>query len=129
MNCEITPFLGPKAANGEGVCPVQIRGHRMRGVSGLSVARAAMGWVVVLVYIIYAAYLVGWVGIRVQKSSSSIGGKMSSFRRRAKYERNSSCDGHGDVEEVDFGGRRTSRERKDVESVVIVIDVEKACGR
>lgn len=113
-NCEINPFLGPAADKGEAVCPVQIRGHRMGGVSQLSVGKVVLGWIVVAVYVSYCAYLYLRVGVFNSKRrvvDLSAGNKMSSFRRRARFER-------GEPEETEAG-------RKSVESVVIGIDIEK----
>jgi len=116
VNCEIGTVGGGSA---EQVCPVQIRGHRMGGVSELSVAKVVLGFVVVLGYLAYCAYLVRWVGVfagraGVGSTSGVVGGeggsRMSSFRRRARF---ASREGDQDTR------------RGDVESVIIGVEMEK----
>lgn len=118
LNCEITTFGDVSA---EQVCPIQIRGHRMGGVSELSVVKVVLGFVVVLGYAGYALYLVKAVGVFARKSSSlgpvrlvsesGNGSRMGSFRRRARFARG--------------GGVDTDGKKGDVESVVIAIEVDK----
>lgn len=115
VNCEVRAFGGGGA---EGVCPVQIRGHRMGGVSELSVAKVVLGGLVVLAYVGYCGYLVKVVGVFSKRKSSlgcvsnGAGGRMASFGRRARFARGR-------------GGRAEMVEGGDVESVVVVIEGKK----
>ena len=63
MHCELPMFNQNKA--GQGVCPVQVRGHFMYGIHEVSIARIVVGWVVVLAYIGHVVLLA--MGYRVQK--------------------------------------------------------------
>lgn len=129
LNCEIATFGGLPAA--ERVCPVQIRGHRMGGVSELSVGKVVLGFVVVAGYIGYCAYLVRVVGVFEGRRGAGLGlglglgrpgagsrsnGRMAGSRRRARF----ASANLGTVKEVE-----AERERDDVESVVIVVEDDK----
>lgn len=115
LNCEITLF----SASSEDVCPVQIRGHRMGGVSELSIGKVALAFVVILGYAGYCVYLVRWVSVFGSKRADGAVTRTASFRRRARFARR--AGGHaaaatsGQERNVDGG----------VETVVIGIDVEK----
>lgn len=102
LNCEIVPF----GKQGQDVCPIQIQGHRMGGISELSVGKVVLGFLVMAGYVFYCFYLVGRVG--VFKKVPVVGGRAASFRRRARF-------ASGEEEQKD----------SDVESVVIGIDIEK----
>lgn len=104
LNCEIVSF----GRRGQDVCPVQIRGHRMGGVSELSVGKVVLAFAVMLGYGCYCFYLVRRVG--VLKKVPVAGGRTASFRRRARF-------ASGSTMQRDDGD--------DVESVVIGIEVEK----
>lgn len=112
MNCEVATFGGN--TGGEQVCPVQIRGHRMGGVSELSIGKVVLGFVVILGYAGYCLYLVKQVGVFSSKSSmlsqTASGSRMSSFRRRARFASRTGSD---------------EDQRGDVESVVIAIGMDK----
>ncbi|KAK5096836.1 hypothetical protein LTS08_007326 [Lithohypha guttulata] len=109
MNCEIIPF---SAHNAEAVCPIQIRGHRMGGISELSVGKIVLGFAIMLGYAYYCIYLVRRVGVFNKIPISGAGSRVSSFRRRARFAKGQ--DTLGEDSRMD-----------DVESVVIVIDAEK----
>ncbi|RVX73159.1 hypothetical protein B0A52_02286 [Exophiala mesophila] len=47
MHCELPPLN----ATGQEVCPVQVRGHFMYGIHEVSIAKAVVGWLVVLAYL------------------------------------------------------------------------------
>lgn len=112
-NCEIALF----SPSSEGVCPIQIRGHRMGGVSELSIGKVSLSFVVILAYIGYCFYLVKIVSVfsskRATQEQRVSGIRMASFGRRAR-----------------FAGRDRAQESVpemsgSVETVVIGIDVEK----
>ncbi|KAK5094713.1 hypothetical protein LTR24_003413 [Lithohypha guttulata] len=118
INCEIATFGGSPGA--EQICPVQIRGHRMGGVSELSVGKVVLGFVVLIGYLGYCVYLVRFVGVfslgrKGVGLGSGSGGRMTGFRRRARF----ASASLGTVREVE--GERDA-ERGDAESVVIVIE-------
>lgn len=110
LNCEIITF----GNGGEGVCPVQIRGHRMGGISELSVGKVCLGFAVVLGYAVYCWYLVSKVGISKELQGGGDGGNRSgrrigSFKRRARFALGESGKGDrlGDVESVSVVGVET----------------------
>lgn len=109
LNCEISTF----GNGGEGVCPVQIRGHRMGGISELSVGKVCLGFAVVCAYAGYCWYLVRRIGVGKGGMGGVHGGngngagrRMSSFKRRARFASGESVkgDGRGDVENVSVVG-------------------------
>ncbi|KAJ9609915.1 hypothetical protein H2200_006244 [Cladophialophora chaetospira] len=55
MHCELPIFNTNKA--GQGVCPIQVRGHFMYGIHEASIARIVVGWIVVLMYIAHVVLL------------------------------------------------------------------------
>jgi hypothetical protein len=63
MHCELPAFNKDKA--GQQVCPVQVRGHFMYGIHEDSIARIAMGWLIVLVYLGHIVLLAS--GYKVHK--------------------------------------------------------------
>ncbi|EXJ59072.1 hypothetical protein A1O7_06503 [Cladophialophora yegresii CBS 114405] len=63
MHCELPIFNQNKA--GQGVCPIQVRGHFMYGIHEVSIARIVVGWIIVLTYIGHVVLLS--FGYNVQK--------------------------------------------------------------
>lgn len=61
MHCELPPLN----STGQEVCPAQVRGHFMYGIHELSIAKAVVGWLVVLTYL-WHVYLL-FQAIKVQK--------------------------------------------------------------
>lgn len=59
MLCEL-PGMGNQT-----ICPAQTIGHFMYGIHELSIAKATIGWIVVLLYVLHAIY----VGKAIQRSA------------------------------------------------------------
>lgn len=75
MHCELPIFNQNKA--GQAVCPVQTRGHFMFGIHEVSIARIAVAWAIVAMYIGHVVLL--GLGFKVQKRIwRIIGGSSSS---------------------------------------------------
>jgi hypothetical protein len=70
MHCELPIFNQNKA--GQGVCPIQVRGHFMYGIHEVSIARIAVGWVIVLTYMGHVVLL--GLGYKAQKRTWRIVG-------------------------------------------------------
>ena len=113
VNCEIVTF------GSESVCPVQIRGHRMGGVSGLSVGKVVLASMVVLGYVGYCVCLVRVLrnGVTMVVEREEGTGMRMSLKRRTRF-----------AERLGSGSARERREEVGVESVVIGMDVEKHAG-
>jgi hypothetical protein len=63
MHCELPVFNKNKI--GQGVCPVQTRGHFMYGIHEVSITRLATGWAVVAMYMVHVLFL--GLGYKAQK--------------------------------------------------------------
>lgn len=63
MHCELPVFNQSKA--GQAVCPVQTRGHFMFGIHEVSIARIAVGWIIVSMYMGHVVLL--GMGYKSQK--------------------------------------------------------------
>lgn len=70
MHCELPPLNKSKAA--QAICPVQIRGHFMYGIHEVSVVKAVVGWIVVVVYLGHVVLLA--MGLKAQRRIWRFGG-------------------------------------------------------
>ncbi|KAK7903519.1 hypothetical protein LTR67_001539 [Exophiala xenobiotica] len=61
MHCELPPLN----KSGQNVCPAQVRGHFMYGIHEVSIAKAAVGWIVAVAYAVHTLVLVG--GYKAQR--------------------------------------------------------------
>ena len=89
VNCEIV--------GGTEACPVQIRGHRMGGVSGLSIGKVVLGGVVMIGYGVF-------VILGMKREGEGKTGKVG-FLRRARFEKNRRDEEEEEIEVVRVGGK------------------------